>query len=173
MCAQTRCDANGIPQATDNAAPANAAKTTSHSILPSRPGTLRHRLTGFTLIELMVVVVIVAILASIALPSYQSYVKRTRASAAGADLVTRSLQIENHYQKRLSYPQSESDLPSWQPAASSFFNFPDVTFSGNGYTLTANGTGSMDGCTVTLTVASEGATTRSVNSGCGFSGSTW
>ena len=34
------------------------------------------KISGFTLIELMVVVVIVAILAAIAIPSYQSYVRK-------------------------------------------------------------------------------------------------
>lgn len=42
-------------------------------------------LTGFTLIELMIVVAIVAILAAIALPAYQSYVVRAQVSE-GASL---------------------------------------------------------------------------------------
>ena len=41
---------------------------------------MRRKLTGFTLIELMIVVVIVALLATIAYPSYSTYVTRTRRS---------------------------------------------------------------------------------------------
>lgn len=45
------------------------------------------KVTGFTLIELMVVVAILAILAMIALPSYQQLIARTRISGATNELV--------------------------------------------------------------------------------------
>ena len=38
---------------------------------------MRSRLSGFTLVELMIVVVIVAILSAIAIPSYRNYVMRS------------------------------------------------------------------------------------------------
>lgn len=40
------------------------------------------RIRGFTLIELMITVAVVGILASVAYPSYESYMKRARRSAA-------------------------------------------------------------------------------------------
>ena len=53
------------------------------------------RISGFTLIELMITVVIVAVLASIALPSYTGYVARARR----ADARTQLLQVAQFMQR--------------------------------------------------------------------------
>ena len=52
----------------------------------------------------MIVVAIVAILAAVAMPSYDRYVKKSRARGASADLVALSLTLENQFQKTLAYP---------------------------------------------------------------------
>ena len=51
-------------------------------------------LTGFTLIEVMVVVVVVAVLLAIALPAYQEFSKRSRRGDAVASLLQLSLAQE-------------------------------------------------------------------------------
>lgn len=61
------------------------------------------RMTGFTLIELMIVVAIVAILASIALPSYTSYVARARRADARTQLVQVAQFMQRFYTANDSY----------------------------------------------------------------------
>lgn len=122
---------------------------------------------GFTLVELMIVVVVIGILASIALPSYQSYVTKSRARAATADLIALAAAVENHFQRNLNYPSELSDpadLGTWKPSQDEFFTY---SYSDTDtYTLTATGKGPMDGCVLTL----KQDNTRAANSesACGF-----
>lgn len=119
---------------------------------------------GFTLLELMAVVVIIGILASIALPSYQGYVKKSRARAAAADLVALAAAVENEFQRKLTYPTALADVKTWRPAQGDFFTYAYST--DNTYTLSATGKGSMDGCTLTL--QHNNARTASSAATCGF-----
>lgn len=52
-------------------------------------------LSGFTLIELMLVVAIVGVLATIAIPAYQEYVARTQVTAGLADISGAKVTIED------------------------------------------------------------------------------
>jgi type IV pilus assembly protein PilE len=128
------------------------------------------RALGFTLIEALIVVVMISILAALALPSYQSYVKKSRARAAGADLGALALNLENVRQLQLNYPPyaqgtvaDVSRFPGWSPAMAQFFSF-SVESTVTTYTLKASGQGPSGGCTLTLDHA--GAKTASAD--CGF-----
>ena len=135
-------------------------------------GQGRHQ--GFTLIELMVVVAVIAILAAIAVPSYANYVKRSRAKSAGADLAALSLNFENYFQRKLAYPKLETTttaatktgMPGWAPSQGDFFVYTvtsDASADSSGifYTLTATGSGSMNGCNLVL----KNDNTRSIGGG--------
>ncbi len=138
---------------------------------------------GFTLIEILIVIALVGILTAIALPAYQSYIMKSRARSATADLVTLSLVVENQYQKSLTYSTSSTATTTatttafsgWNPAQSVFFTYTYGYTAANSaatpavpesYTLTATGIGTMS-CTLTLTSAN---TRNATGSSCGFSG---
>lgn len=136
----------------------------SHRIRPDQ---------GFTLLELVVAVVIVGILAAIAVPAYTSYIKKSNAKAAAADLVALSLNFENTYQRSLQYTAENLTTTSaittkytgWSPAQKNMFDF-STTATASTYTLTATGktSTSSSGCVLTLTEANA----RTATSACGF-----
>lgn len=140
---------------------------------------------GFTLIEVLITVAIVAILAAIAVPSYASYVKRSKASSATADLGALALTLENAFQKTLAYPTyaagtvipnlpssrfspQTTDFGAWAPSQGQVFSY-SITSDGlaSTYTVKATGTGSLAGCTLSLT----NGNARAATSACGFT--TW
>lgn len=120
--------------------------------------------TGFTLIEMLIVVALVAILAAIAMPAYNGYINRSKIKTAQADLTALSLNLENIYQRKLTYPSASlgankaaltanNQLKGWSPASSDFeFAHATREVSGEvvGYTLSATGSSGTAGCEITL-----------------------
>jgi type IV pilus assembly protein PilE len=135
---------------------------------PMRPAGLRSRpagrISGFTLIELMIVVAIVAILAAVAIPSYQNYVRKGNRADGRALLQAANLAQEKHRLGNAAYASATTALSGVCPTSgtcTSGQNHYSLAISGasaTGYTLTANATSSMQlgdsGCTaIVLTVA--------------------
>ncbi|MCV2360973.1 prepilin-type N-terminal cleavage/methylation domain-containing protein [Paucibacter sp. TC2R-5] len=126
--------------------------------------------SGFTLMELMVAVMVVGILAAVAIPSYTSYINKSRAKSASADLAALALNMENRYQLQLTYPvyaantaATNTIFSAWSPTQASYFNYTMVS-TASSYTLTATGKGSSAGCTISL----DNLNTRTASSSCGF-----
>jgi type IV pilus assembly protein PilE len=65
--------------------------------------SFRHRVRGFTLIELMITVAVVAILAAVAIPSYQQHILKSRRAQAKADLVEAAQLLERYHTVQNTY----------------------------------------------------------------------
>lgn len=134
--------------------------------IPAKPLA---RMSGFTLIELMITVAIVAILASIALPAYTSYIARAKRADARTQLVQTAQFMQRFYAANDSFKQDRAgnavidQIPAnlkQSPADSSTklyeLTIPADTLSSAGYVLqmapVAGGSMAADSCgTFTLT----------------------
>jgi general secretion pathway protein G len=67
-------------------------------------------LTGFSLVELMIVVAIIGILASIAMPAYQDYLERAKVLQAASDIGGIQAKVKHYFDEERAYPDSLADV---------------------------------------------------------------
>ena len=70
----------------------------------------RHSITGFTLIELMIVVAVVAVLASVAYPAYQDSIQKSRRSDAKIALVQAAASEERWFSSNNAYTSNTTNI---------------------------------------------------------------
>ena len=130
--------------------------------------SMNARVSGFTLMEVMITVAIIAILAAVALPNYFDYVTRSKIVEAKTNLADMRTRLEQYFLDNRSFPTgcvpaAAGPAPAtkiYLPASNKFF---DVTcaLTATTYTVTAsgNGTGGMAGFVYTVNEANTRATT--------------
>ena len=135
---------------------------------------LRRTSQGFTLIEVMITVAIIGILAAIALPSYRDYIIRGRIPEATSQLAALQVRMEQWFQDSRSYQVTGGNcyIGASPTSSSTYFNLTCATSSATTYTITATGTGAMNGFVYTVNQSGNKATTG-VPSGWTTSNTCW
>jgi type IV pilus assembly protein PilE len=131
----------------------------------ARPSIHRgRRMSGFTLIELMVAAVVIGIVAAIAYPAYVSHISKSRRSDAKIALNALQLSEEKYRASNASYG-TLANLGASSTSSGGYYTIAVSGLTATGYTLTATAaTGSSQasdtGCTsMTLTYSNNTTTT--------------
>lgn len=127
------------------------------------------RISGFTLIELMIAILVMGVLTAIALPSYRDYVTRGKITEATSNLADLRVKLEQYFQDNRTYaavgvnpaPCAADSLSVPPPAGTKYFTFTCTDLTATTFTVTATGIAAkgMDGFVYTVNQANLQATT--------------
>jgi len=115
---------------------------------------MKRHARGFTLIEIMVTVAIVGILTAIAVPAYGNYVTRARVTEAFTTMSAFQPAAEQHWSNKRTFDGVAV------PANTANFSYAASNLTAATWTLTATGTGKMNGLVYTFNQAGTRATTK-------------
>lgn len=106
------------------------------------------KVTGFSLIELMIVVAVVAILAAVAFPSYGSYVRKSHRTDAINMVMNTASQEARYYTGNNAYTNSMANLGFASGLSANGYYSISVSVNGNSFTITATPQGDQanDSC---------------------------
>ena len=143
----------------------------------ARQATRPIAVSGFTLIEVMIVVAVVGILAAIALPSYNEHVTRGKIREATSKLADHRVRMEQFFVDTRSYANPPGSTTCGVPdpayaAGSDAFKVSCAGASTSAFVVTATGQGSMSGFAFSINEANVRATTA-VPSGWTTSANCW
>lgn len=116
---------------------------------------MARRLSGFTLIEVMIVVVIVGILAAVALPSFRDQLRKSRRSEAIAEVQRLQLEMEKWRSNNASYANSSPASVRYPAGSTTIANY---AFTITGQTATAY--------TITATASNDQANDKAQGTSC-------
>lgn len=128
------------------------------------------RVSGFTLIELMIVVAIIGILSAIAFPAYGDYVRMARASEATAQVASYASRLEQYYLDNRKYGDDACGIAASAFSAEKYAVSCAVTKSGQGFTITATAQINSEGA---YTLDEGGSKATTLFKGAGSSKTCW
>ncbi len=112
------------------------------------------RVSGFTLVEMLIVVLVISILASIAVPSYSAYTRRAKLTEAPTTLATYQMKMEQAYPDNGEYLCPITAIPD-----TTYFSYACVA-TPQTFLLSANGKSAASDVTFTVDQLGRKLTTR-------------
>jgi type IV pilus assembly protein PilE len=113
---------------------------------------------GLTLTEVMIATTIMGIIAAVALPSYQRYVQRSQLSEAFDAMAAYRMRMDQSFHDNGNYGTGACSA-AVPPAGPRFSYACALTNAGQGFMVTATGSGNMAGYTFSVDDAGNRSTT--------------
>ena len=124
-----------------------------HRMGRQAPSPATARVSGFTLLELMIAVAVLAVLAGLGIPAYTGYIENSREAKLISNIATIEVFQERERLRTGSYATVGANLAAitaaigWEPQANDGTTYV-LGASGTGYTITATDTQGKSVCMI-------------------------